>query len=87
MDAHEQKSDLADRALAVYDEHLKADLERDHFGKLIAVEPESGGYVVATDFQEFVKKTAAKFGGAPTYMFRVGGGGAVRIGAGRARVS
>lgn len=87
MSDQEQSVDLVARAMAVYNEHLKTDLERDHFGKLIAVEPESGEYVLATRFRELELKTFERFEYRPTHMFRVGGGGAVRIGAGRARTS
>ncbi|MEZ6063586.1 MAG: hypothetical protein R3C19_24820 [Planctomycetaceae bacterium] len=79
--------DFAERAQTYYDSHLKARLESEHFGELIAVEPESGEYVLASRFRELEVACFEKFGLRPTHMFRIGGGGAVRVGGSRARIS
>ena len=78
---------FADRAEAIYAEMLQAQLEPEHTGKLIALEPDSGDYVLGSDYREVSQAAVEKFGSRLTHMFRVGGGGAVKIGAGRARLS
>ena len=73
-------NDLATRARRVYDERLRDKLEAEHFGEVIAVEPDSGGFVLGKDFMEVFTAKTEKFGAKQVYVFRVGGGGAVRIG-------
>jgi hypothetical protein len=76
------------KAEAIYNDTLKEQLEAEHFGELIALDPETGEFVLAGTFREIVAATLKRFGTRPTYTFRVGGGGAVRVGASRnARVS
>ena len=76
------------KAESLYRETLQLRLEADHFGELIAVDPESGDYVLARSFQEIDQAARHRFGTKPTHIFRVGGGGAVKVGAGRhARIS
>ena len=72
--------DLATRARRVYDERLRDKLEAEHFGEVIAVEPDSGDYVLGKDLQQIAQIKTAKFGNKLVYIFRVGGGGAVKIG-------
>lgn len=72
--------DVMEKARRVYDERLKATLEAEHFGEVIAVEPESGEYVLGKDFMAVSQACRQKFEGKLTYTFRVGGGGAVKIG-------
>ena len=71
---------VAEKARCVYDERLKARLEAEHFGEVIAVEPDSGEYVLGRNLLEITSAHTAKFGNKPVYVFRVGGGGAVKIG-------
>ena len=51
-----------------------------NFENVIALEPKSGGYVLGRDFREVDITARQRFGLKPVYIFRVGGGGAVRIG-------
>ncbi len=71
---------VAEKARRVYEERLKLQLEAQHFGEVIAVEPESGEYVLGRDLQEVTVARRAKFGTKLVYTFRIGGGGAVKIG-------
>ena len=71
---------VAEKARRVYEERLKVQLEAEHFGEVIAVEPESGGYVLGRDLQAVTEARRAKFGKKLVYTFRIGGGGAVKIG-------
>lgn len=79
---------FAENAKRLYEEKLKEHLERDHFGEVIAVEPESGEYVLGKTVSDVDRARRARFGQKPVHIFRVGGGGAVKIGgAYRGRVS
>ena len=84
-----QRDEFASRAERAYALHLKQLLEPEHLGKLIAVEPDSGDYVLGKDFWELEAERERKFGPKLVYTFRVGGGAAVKIGgaARHARVS
>jgi hypothetical protein len=75
-----QTQELVRNAERVYDERLRARLETDHFGSLIALDPESGDFVLADTFREIDVAAQRRFGNKPVHIFRVGGGGAVRIG-------
>ena len=72
-------------ALRVYDEDLKVRLEAEHFGEIIAVEPKSRAYVLGKSFREIDQARQKQFGTTPVYVFRIGGGGAVKIGGAVAR--
>ena len=71
---------VAEKARRVYDEKWRALLEADHAGEVVAVEPESGDYVLGRNLLEITSTHTAKFGDKQVYIFRVGGGGAVKIG-------
>ena len=78
---------FAERAKQVYDQTLKSRLEPEHVGELIAVEPDSGEFVLATTINEMNQSTRLRFGTKPVHIFRVGGGAAVKIGVRHARAS
>lgn len=80
MSLSQASTDVMEKARRVYDERLRATLEAEHFGEVIAVEPESGEYVLGKDFQAVSQACRQKFAGKLTYTFRVGGGSAVKIG-------
>lgn len=80
MALSQASTDVMEKARRVYDERLRTTLEAEHFGEVIAVEPESGEYVLGKDFQAVSQACRQKFEGKLTYTFRVGGGGAVKIG-------
>ena len=75
-----QRDEFASRAERAYAERWSAVLEPDHFGELIAVEPDSGDYVLGKDLWEIDAACDQKFGAKLVHIFRVGGGAAVRIG-------
>ena len=78
LDAPTQE--LVRNAERVYEERLRAWLEADRFGSLIALDPESGEFVLADTFREIDAAAQRRFGSKPVHIFRIGGGGAVRIG-------
>ena len=69
-----------EKAKQVYEERLRSKLEASDFGKVIALEPESGGYVLGEDLMEVTAARKPAFGDKRVYVFRIGGGGAVKIG-------
>ena len=75
-----QRDEFASRAERAYAAQWKTVLEPDHFGELIAVEPDSGDCVVGKTLGEIDAASEQKFGMKPVHIFRVGGGAAVRIG-------
>ena len=70
---------VVEAAKQVYEEKLRAQLEPQFIGQIIAIEPESGDYVLGRTFQEVSQASRTRFHPKQTYMFRVGGGGAVKI--------
>ena len=75
-----QDEGLVADALRVYEEDLKERLEADHFGEIIAVEPKSREFVLGKTYREIEQARQERFGTNPVYTFRIGGGGAVKIG-------
>jgi hypothetical protein len=76
----QDQQQFVEAAKKVYEEKLKDQLERDHFGEVIALEPESGNYVLGKTLGEVDRACDERFGHKPVHTFRVGGGGAVKIG-------
>ena len=76
----EDRKELVEAARRIYDEHLKARLEAEHFGKVIALAPDTGEFVLGRDFAEVDAARRTQLGNRPVYVFRIGGGGAVKIG-------
>ena len=76
---------FVESARKVYAERWQTTLEREQFGKVIAVEPESGEYVLGNTLSEASKAARQRFAKKPVHIFRVGGGGAVKIGGAIAR--
>ena len=87
MALNPQWREFVEKAKLVYDQTLKSRLEPQHVGELIAVEPDSGEFVLATTIKEMNQSTRLRFGTKPVHLFRVGGGAAVKIGVRHARVS
>ncbi len=80
MPLNAEKQTFVETVRRIYDGRLKRQLEPQHNGELIAVEPESGEYVLAKTFREIDLASQTRFGTKPVHIFRVGGGGAVKIG-------
>ena len=74
---------VMEAAKRLYAEKLRDELEPQYNGQIIAVEPESGEYVLVRTFTEACDACRTRFGQKLTHMFRVGGGGAVSIGSGK----
>ena len=77
-----EQQQFTEAAKKVYEERLKERLEEQHPGEVIAVEPESGDFVLGKTLVEVDRACHERFGGKPVHVFCVGGGGAVRVGGG-----
>ena len=75
-----EREEFASRAERAYAERWKSVLEPDHFGELIAVEPDSSDCVLGKSLGDLDAACDQKFGTKLVHIFRVGGGAAVRIG-------
>ncbi len=70
---------FAKAARKVYEERLKDRLEEQHPGEVIALDPESGEYVLGKTLAEVDRACHERFGSRPVHVFRIGGGGAVQV--------
>ena len=75
-----QQQAFLESAKRLYEDRWRVQLEATNFGSVIALEPESGDYVLGRDYREVDAASRQRFGSQPVYIFRIGGGGAVRIG-------
>jgi hypothetical protein len=75
----EKKVGVAELANKLYEEKLRASLEPDNIGKIIAIEPDSGGHVLGLTLEEIDEACQRRFGTKPVHVFRIGGRGAVKI--------
>lgn len=71
---------VIERAKLVYDERLRADLEANHDGQFVAVEPESGDHFLADTLDGAVRAARAKYPSRLSHVFRVGHGAALHMG-------
>ena len=51
---------------------LRAQLEKDHAGKILAIDPESGEYVIGFDELDAARKAQKRFPGKLLDYFRIG---------------
>jgi len=59
-------------AKQTYDERLAAELEPEHKGEIVAIEPDSGAYFLGNDEVEAADKAHAAGHDGPFYFLRVG---------------
>lgn len=71
---HEDSKGLKEAAMQVY-EAIRAELEPEHIGKIIAIEPESAKYVLGITLSDVNAACRREFGTKPVFIFSVGGGG------------
>jgi|GEM_PF-6793703 hypothetical protein len=76
----EQRREFGEKAQRVYREHLQTDLERDHLGKVLALDPESGEHAVGLTFGLASTAFRDQFGTRPAYYLQIGGGNFLRSG-------
>jgi hypothetical protein len=79
MVSAETKS-VIDRARRIYADRLQHELESDHSGRFVAIEPESGEHFLGDTFDEAVKAARTKYPTRLSHTIRVGHGAAFHIG-------
>jgi hypothetical protein len=65
-------SDLTRRGIEFYEKHLKSQLEPEHNGEFVAIEPDSGRYFLDKDSTQVVIKARAEMPDKLFYFGRVG---------------
>lgn len=73
-------SDLTRRGIEFYEKHLKAELEPEHNGEFVAIEPDSGRYFLDKDEVQVILKARAEMPDKLFYFGRVGYDYAHKIG-------
>ena len=79
MDSSEE---LMQRAERVYEERLKAELERTQMHSFVAIEPDSGDYFLGRTLSEASEKAHAVYPNKRCPLMRVGHRAAIHLGAG-----
>ncbi|XZE22264.1 hypothetical protein SH449x_002183 [Pirellulaceae bacterium SH449] len=77
----EKTKNLADRAKAIFQSTLREKLESEHWGKFVAIEPDSKDYFVADSFGDAVRASRDCHPDRIAYVIRVGYQAAIHIGA------
>ncbi|MBM80545.1 MAG: hypothetical protein CMJ78_08125 [Planctomycetaceae bacterium] len=75
----QERQEFREHALSMYEE-LRDQLEREHHGELLALEPTSGEYVIAKTIGQASNLFRSRFGMLPAFYIRIGGGSVVRTG-------
>ena len=74
--------EVARRAQQLYDDKLKADLEKNHWGEFVTIDPTSGDYYLRRKLNESLLSIYEAHPGRLYYTLRVGHDVAVEIGGG-----
>lgn len=64
--------DTAGRAEKIYDQRLRAVLEADHFGRFVAIEPDSGDHFVADTLDAAADAVQAAHPTRRAHVLRIG---------------
>jgi hypothetical protein len=79
MVSNETKA-VIDRAKQLYAERLQGELEPQHSGRYVSIEPESGDYFLADTFDEAVRAARVKYPSRLSHTIRIGHRAAFHIG-------
>jgi hypothetical protein len=79
MVSAETKS-VIERAKQIYADQLQDDLESQHMGRFVAIEPESGEFFLGDTFDDAVKSARKKYPSRLSHTIRIGQGAAFHIG-------
>ena len=66
------KDEIAFRGQGIYDQTLKAKLERDHRGEIVAIEVETGDYFLGKTSIEATKMAEQKYPDSVFYVVKIG---------------
>jgi len=79
MISQESKS-VIERAKLIYQERLRANLERDNYGQYVSIEPDSGEYFLGESFDQAVDAALERFPDRLSHTIRVGHTAAFHLG-------
>ena len=68
----EETKNLADRAKAIFQSQIREKLESEHWGKYVAIEPDSKDYFVADSFGEAIRASRSIHADRIAYVIREG---------------
>ncbi len=74
------KEELAERGKALYELQVRPQVEADHFGKIVAIDIDSGGFEVDDDTLVASDRLLARYPNAQTWFIRIGSRGVHRFG-------
>ncbi len=73
-------ANIAQRGKALYEHHIRAEVESDNLGKVLVINVETGDYEMEADHLTASTRAAAKYPGAPFYAMRIGAPALGRLG-------
>lgn len=76
----ERTKSIAERAKSIYSERLQRELEAEHHGEYVAIEPDSGEYYLADSFGHAVAAARRAYPDRISFVIRVGHGAAIHMG-------
>ena len=80
MASHDSQQ-IALRAESIFEQHLRATLERTHPGSFVAIEPVSGDHFLGATLSEAGAAARKAHPRSPSFIMRIGQKAAVHIGA------
>ena len=88
--AHGQSSETAERATQIYEERIRPLVEKEHFGKVISIDADSGDYEIANGHDDEVpalRRLRARHVAPKVFGIRIGYRTLGRIGGARWRLA
>ena len=82
------RRDVAERAKAIYEAHIRPLVEGEHFGKELLVEVDSGDYEIVRDRDDYFeasRRLRERHPGSQGFLMRIGYRAAARLGGARWR--
>jgi hypothetical protein len=79
--ASQETDDIVRRAELVYQQRLKAVLEKTHMNYFVAIEPDSGEYYLGQTLSEAASAVRKAHPGSRSFLMRVGHSAALHMGA------
>lgn len=77
------RRDVAERAKAIYEDRIRPLVEREHFGRVLSIDVDSGDYEIAADRDDrwpALERLRGRHERPRVFSLRVGGGPVARIG-------
>ena len=76
----EHTRSVANRAKVIYEDQLRSQLEKEHHGKYVAIEPESGNFFLGETYSEAVMTARESHPNRISFVIRIGHDAAIHIG-------